>query len=121
MTISKLFSTLPVRHREFERNIKKEFHKLSDLVQAYCLVCTGVKFICTNQQDKGYGHNIMDLINVIDLCNRAKSKFLQTSGSKSMRDNIISIYGPKHVQSMVELSIQKTDEAAFAVRERKYR
>ena len=53
VAVGHLFAALPVRHKEFQRNIKKEFAKLTSLLQAYCLVCTGVKFTCSTQNDRG--------------------------------------------------------------------
>lgn len=33
-----LFQPLPVRHREFMRNLKKEFAKLQGILQAYAII-----------------------------------------------------------------------------------
>lgn len=41
--LENLFSTLPVRHKEFHRNFKREFTKMCNLLYAYCLISTGVK------------------------------------------------------------------------------
>ena len=53
MVIQNLFSTLPVRHKEFQRNIKKEFAKMVQVLNSYCLISTGVRITCTNQTGKG--------------------------------------------------------------------
>ncbi|XP_042294606.1 mismatch repair endonuclease PMS2 isoform X2 [Sceloporus undulatus] len=47
--VQQLFHTLPVRHKEFQRNIKKEYAKMAQVLQAYCIVSTGVRITCTNQ------------------------------------------------------------------------
>jgi DNA mismatch repair protein PMS2 len=56
--VTKLFSPLPVRRKEFERNVKREFGKALSLLQAYalgpCSVNDGVRLTVTNQTDKGY-------------------------------------------------------------------
>ena len=74
VSIRDLFKTLPVRHKvriqalrwvgmaavascsshvwraqEFKRNLKREFAKLLTIVQAYAIISTGVRIICTNQ------------------------------------------------------------------------
>lgn len=59
--VSRLFGTLPVRRKELERNIKREFGKVLNLMNAYALVpCAkenqGVRLTCTNQPSKGYVH-----------------------------------------------------------------
>ena len=51
--IQNLFSTLPVRHKEFQRNIKKEFAKMVQVLNSYCIISTGVRITCTNQTAKG--------------------------------------------------------------------
>ena len=43
-----LFHTMPVRRKEFERNIKREFAKMVHILQAYCMVSVGVRITCTN-------------------------------------------------------------------------
>lgn len=48
-SIKDLFKSLPVRAKAFKSNLKKEYVKLVHLLQAYASVCTGVRFIATNQ------------------------------------------------------------------------
>ena len=38
-----------MRHKEFTRNLKREYGKLLTLLQAYALVSSGVRIICSNQ------------------------------------------------------------------------
>lgn len=45
VTLERLFHTLPVRRKEFQRNIKKEFAKMINLVNAYCLVSVKARLI----------------------------------------------------------------------------
>lgn len=85
VSLSNLFSTLPVRKREFQKNIKKEFNKLCQILQGYCLVAKGVRIICTNQNQKG-----------------SKMTIMATEGSQSILDNISSIFGPKQVTDLLE-------------------
>ena len=35
--------------QEFKRNLKREYGKMVTLLQAYALISTGVRMICTNQ------------------------------------------------------------------------
>ncbi|XP_050980374.1 mismatch repair endonuclease PMS2 [Labeo rohita] len=84
VTLQKLFSTLPVRHKEFQRNIKKEYSKMIFVLQSYCIISTGVRITCTNQMGQG-----------------KRSTVLCTSGSNSMRDNIGAVFGPKQLQSLI--------------------
>ncbi|XP_015248587.1 PREDICTED: mismatch repair endonuclease PMS2 [Cyprinodon variegatus] len=84
VTLQQLFYTLPVRHKEFQRNIKKEYAKMIHVLQAYCIISTGVRITCSNQNGQG-----------------KRSTVLSTSGSQSMRDNIGAIFGPKQLQSLL--------------------
>ncbi|XP_051530578.1 mismatch repair endonuclease PMS2 [Myxocyprinus asiaticus] len=84
INLQKLFSTLPVRHKEFQRNIKKEYSKMIYVLQSYCIISTGVRITCTNQIGQG-----------------KRTTVLCTSGSNSMRDNIGAVFGPKQLQSLI--------------------
>lgn len=86
VTLSNLFSTLPVRKREFTRNIKKEFSKMCHILQGYCLVSKGVRIMCTNFNSKGI-----------------KSLILATNGSHNYVENISAVFGAKQVSDLVEL------------------
>ena len=77
--VSQLFHTLPVRHKEFRRNIKKEFAKLSTILQAYGIISTGVRISCINHVEK------------------KKNIILSTHGCNSMLENITNVFGPKQV------------------------
>jgi DNA mismatch repair protein PMS2 len=48
-----LFKSLPVRRRELERNIKRDYTKALGILQAYASVCVGVKFSVFNHPAKG--------------------------------------------------------------------
>ncbi|MED6247469.1 hypothetical protein ATANTOWER_003138 [Ataeniobius toweri] len=84
VTLQQLFYTLPVRHKEFQRNIKKEYAKMIHVLQAYCIISTGVRITCSNQNGQG-----------------KRSTVLSTSGSHTMRENIGAIFGPKQLQSLL--------------------
>ncbi|KFB50618.1 AGAP007126-PA-like protein [Anopheles sinensis] len=86
VTLTNLFSTLPVRKKEFQRNIKKEFLRMCQILQAYCLVSTGVRIICSNQTSKG-----------------AKSVIMSTHGSARVLDNVTALFGPKQTAELMEL------------------
>ncbi|KAB1202965.1 DNA mismatch repair protein PMS1 [Morella rubra] len=76
VTVKKLFSNLPVRSKEFKRNVRKEYGKLISLLNAYALIAKGVRFVCTNTTGKN-----------------VKSVVLKTQGSGSLKDNIITVFG----------------------------
>ncbi|NXG01543.1 PMS2 endonuclease, partial [Sakesphorus luctuosus] len=84
VSVQQLFYTLPVRHKEFQRNIKKEYAKMVQLLQAYCVVCKGVRINCTNQVGQG-----------------RKSCVISTAGSPSLKENIAAVFGQKQLQSLI--------------------
>ncbi|KAM3592279.1 uncharacterized protein V6R79_016218 [Siganus canaliculatus] len=86
VSLQQLFYTLPVRHKEFQRNIKKEYAKAMHVLQSYCIISTGVRITCSNQNGQG-----------------KRSTVLSTSGSQNMRDNIGAIFGPKQLQSLLPI------------------
>ncbi|CAI9173303.1 unnamed protein product [Rangifer tarandus platyrhynchus] len=83
VSVQQLFYTLPVRHKEFQRNIKKEFAKMVQVLQAYCIISAGVRISCTNQVGQG-----------------KRQPVVCTSGSSSMKENIGLVFGQKQLQSL---------------------
>ncbi|XP_019532022.3 mismatch repair endonuclease PMS2 [Aedes albopictus] len=86
VSLSNLFSTLPVRKKEFQKNIKREFIRMCQILQAYCLVSVGVRIICSNQNKKG-----------------VKSVIMSTQGTGSVLDNITTVFGSKQATELIQL------------------
>ncbi|XP_040430455.1 mismatch repair endonuclease PMS2 isoform X1 [Cygnus olor] len=84
VNIQQLFYTLPVRHKEFQRNIKKEYAKMVQILQAYCIISKGVRINCTNQVGQG-----------------KKNSVVSTTGSPSLKENIGAVFGQKQLQSLI--------------------
>ncbi|KAM4820672.1 mismatch repair endonuclease PMS2 [Thomomys bottae] len=84
VSLQHLFYTLPVRHKEFQRNIKKEYAKMVQVLQAYCIISAGVRVSCTNQLGQG-----------------KRQPVVCTSGSSSIKENIGSVFGQKQLQSLL--------------------
>lgn len=84
VSVQQLFYTLPVRHKEFQRNIKKEFAKMVQVLHAYCIISSGVRVTCTNQVGQG-----------------KRQPVVSTSGGASIKENIGSVFGQKQLQSLI--------------------
>ncbi|XP_029414979.1 mismatch repair endonuclease PMS2 isoform X2 [Nannospalax galili] len=82
--VQHLFYTLPVRHKEFQRNIKKEYARMIQVLQAYCIISSGVRVSCTNQLGQG-----------------KRQPVVCTSGSSSIKENIGSVFGQKQMLSLI--------------------
>ncbi|XP_038899186.1 DNA mismatch repair protein PMS1 isoform X2 [Benincasa hispida] len=91
--VKKLFSNLPVRSKEFSRNIRKEYGKLISLLNAYAVIARGVRFVCTNSAGKN-----------------AKSVVFKTQGSGSIKDNIITVFGMNTFNCLESVSILLSDD-----------
>ncbi|XP_063535537.1 mismatch repair endonuclease PMS2 [Cydia strobilella] len=86
VSLSNLFASLPVRQKEFHKNAKREFNKMTQLLYAYCLISLGVKITCTNQTSSN-----------------SKTSVVATQGSVSYKDNIACVFGTKQLQSILEI------------------
>ncbi|KAL5258702.1 hypothetical protein ACHWQZ_G009235 [Mnemiopsis leidyi] len=75
VVIENLFQSLPVRHREFLKNLKKEFHKAIDALQAYAMVSVNIRIHCIN------------------IVNKRKQVIFSTQGKSTLKDNIIDVLG----------------------------
>lgn len=53
VVVDSLFYNLPVRRKELEKTIKREYNKVLALLNAYACISTNVKFSVSNQVPKG--------------------------------------------------------------------
>ncbi|KAJ2917265.1 hypothetical protein MD484_g3137, partial [Candolleomyces efflorescens] len=92
VTIENLFAPLPVRRKELERNIKREFGKALSLLHAYalgpCASSPGVRLSVANFSEKGQ-----------------KSMQIQTQGAPSMRTSVTALWGAKALENVVDLNV----------------
>ncbi|KAI5779236.1 hypothetical protein EDC01DRAFT_711548 [Geopyxis carbonaria] len=89
VSVGTLFKTLPVRRRELERNIKREYAKVLGILQAYASISTGVKFSIFNQPAKG-----------------KRTPAFATKGNPTTRENISNVFGSKTLTALVPLDLQ---------------
>lgn len=93
VSVKGLFHPLPVRRKELDRNIKREFAKVLSLLSAYALLpCAaepGIRLSVTNQLDKS-----------------AKSQLLITQGTASMKASVTALWGPKALDNIVDLDLK---------------
>lgn len=89
VAVEGLFQNLPVRRRELERNIKREWAKVITLLNQYACVQTGVKFTVSQQPNKG-----------------KRIVLFSTKGNKTTRENIINVFGAKTMTALVPLELR---------------
>ena len=84
IVISQLFKTLPVRYKDFTKNIKKEYSNLLSILQSYAIIQTDVCFIVKNDNKM-----------VINTSNNSKKN--------SVRNNIGNIFGWKLIEKLTKI------------------
>ncbi|CAG8648121.1 4318_t:CDS:10 [Paraglomus brasilianum] len=92
--VQRLFESLPVRQKEFKRNVKREFAKALTLLQAYGIISEDVKITCTNQTGRS-----------------ERITILTTSGNKSIRENFANIFGAKQLPQVMAIDFQLNTES----------
>ncbi|KAH7907596.1 DNA mismatch repair protein MutL [Hygrophoropsis aurantiaca] len=107
VSVTMIFKPLPVRRKELERNIKREFGKTLNLLTAYALVpCAkenkGVRLTVSNHPDGG-----------------RKTIQLRTDGSPSTRASVTALWGPKALENVVDLDLSFQVETEKAVLRRR--
>lgn len=53
VVVENLFYNLPVRRKELEKTVKRQYSKVLELLHAYACISVGVKFSVTNLMPKG--------------------------------------------------------------------
>jgi len=94
VVVENLFNNLPVRRRELERNIKREWGKVVGVLGQYACIQTGIKFSVTQQATKG-----------------KKTSLFSTKGNQTTRENIINVFGAKTLTALVPLDLNLELEA----------
>ncbi|PSR80455.1 hypothetical protein BD289DRAFT_440753, partial [Coniella lustricola] len=89
VAVENLFQNLPVRRRELERNIKREWGKVINLLNQYACIQTGVKFTVSQTPNKG-----------------KRIVLFSTKGNITTRENIINVFGAKTMGALVALDLR---------------
>ncbi|EEQ92458.2 DNA mismatch repair protein PMS2 [Blastomyces dermatitidis ER-3] len=88
-SVENLFTKLPVRRLELQKNIKREYGKVLGLLHAYACVSTGVRFNVKNQMPKGKSVLVF-----------------ATQSNATTKENISNIYGAKTLLSLTPLDLE---------------
>lgn len=88
VSVEGLFKRLPVRRRDLEKNIKREYGKVLNLLHAYACISTGVRFSVKNTVGKT--KNVM---------------VFATSGNPTTKQNIANVYGAKTLSALIPLDL----------------
>ncbi|WEW57271.1 ATP-binding mismatch repair protein [Emydomyces testavorans] len=88
-SVENLFQRLPVRRRELEKNIKREYGKVLGLLHAYACISTGVRFSVKNQMPKGKSVVVF-----------------ATKSNPTTKENISNVYGAKTLLALMPLDLE---------------
>ncbi|EFN75866.1 Mismatch repair endonuclease PMS2 [Harpegnathos saltator] len=91
--VRNIFKNLPVRAKEFQKNLKKEYARTIQVLYGYCLVSTNVKITCFNT-----------------ISSKSPNLIVATRSSNYVLDNINSVFGKKALDGIVKLELQAPDE-----------
>jgi DNA mismatch repair protein PMS2 len=89
VSVANLFSKLPVRRKELEKNIKRELAKVINLLNEYACITTGVRFNVKNTDAK-----------------RRQIVLLTTKANSTVKDNIANVYGAKTLLTLIPLALE---------------
>lgn len=99
VTVRGLLVNVPVRRKHLERSIKREHLRVLNVVQAYALIATHARIVCTHAPSE----------------RSAKSTLLSTQASGSIRNNIITLFGAKAAASIEAVDVPLGQGGARAV------
>eukprot|EP00736_Rhodelphis_marinus_P010706 Rmarinus@m.13179 len=100
VSVSDLFKSLPVRHKEFCAHYKREYAKALNVLYAYGIVAEGVRISCTNQGPAQ---------------TKASVVFSTQGGASStLRRNLVNIFGPKLLKNTEAIDAE-LDGASMSV------
>lgn len=88
IVVENLFAALPVRRRELEKNIKREYGKVLTILQSYACISTHVKLSVSNIMPKG-----------------KKASVFATKANGSTRENIANVYGAKVLPGLAVMDL----------------
>ena len=88
-SVEGIFKRLPVRRRELEKNIKREYGKVLNLLHAYACISTGVRFSVRNTV--GRTKNVV---------------VFSTNGNLTTKENIANVYGAKTLSALIPLDLE---------------
>ncbi|CAI6232332.1 unnamed protein product [Periconia digitata] len=89
VVVESLFHNLPVRRKELEKSIKREYNKVLQLLHAYACISVGVKFSVSSQMPKG-----------------KKTVAFSTNTNPNTKENIANVYGAKTLLALVPLNLK---------------
>ena len=89
VVVENLFHSLPVRRKELEKNIKREYGKVTTLLNSYACISVGVRYAVSNQMPKG-----------------KKVVVFSTKSNTTTKENIVNVFGTKALLTLIKLDLK---------------
>jgi DNA mismatch repair protein PMS2 len=89
VSVENLFFNLPVRRKELEKNIKREYTKVVNQLHAYACISVGVRLAVSNQMPKG-----------------KRVAVFSTQANTTTKENIANVFGAKTLSTLVKLDLR---------------
>ncbi|KDQ51775.1 hypothetical protein JAAARDRAFT_73425 [Jaapia argillacea MUCL 33604] len=118
IVLTNIFASLPVRRKELERNVKREFAKTLNLLNAYALVpCSCAPSVSPDSENLEQGKPNRGVRLTISNHPQGGKKgvLLRTDGSPSLRSSVSSLWGPKSLENVIDLNLKFDVEPERAV------
>ncbi|KAF0689025.1 Aste57867_19480 [Aphanomyces stellatus] len=87
--VDDLFQPLPVRYKDFVKNIKKHYSKTLRVLQGYAVMSSNVKLSCVNIMGK----------------TNQRQEVLSTQINQTIADNIANVFGSKFLKTLLVVDI----------------
>ncbi|XP_020290349.1 mismatch repair endonuclease PMS2 isoform X2 [Pseudomyrmex gracilis] len=94
--VTNIFKNLPVRAKEFQKNLKKEYARAIQVLYSYCLISTNIRITCHNS-----------------ISGKSPNLVMATRSANNILDNINCVFGKKSVDNIVKLELQYPDETVL--------
>ena len=88
VAVEDLFMSLPVRRKELEKNIKREYSKVLAILQAYACISTNARISVSNVMTKG-----------------KKVIVFATKSNQTTRENIATVFGTKALPALAAMDL----------------
>ena len=88
VAVEDLFMSLPVRRKELEKNIKREYSKVLAILQAYACISTNARISVSNVMAKG-----------------KKVIVFATKSNQTTRENIATVFGTKALPALAAMDL----------------
>ncbi|EGP83750.1 uncharacterized protein MYCGRDRAFT_48403 [Zymoseptoria tritici IPO323] len=87
--VEDIFHNLPVRRKELEKNVKRDYTKAITLLYAYACISVGVRFTVSNLMPKG-----------------KKVIVFSTKSNTTTKENITNVFGTKTLLALIRLDLR---------------